>query len=134
MLSLFFIILFRDDLLLDLLSNYVHLYLLSLLPTCTLGPLYSFRSFLSLLLRSLEVSSMLHHSYLLLLLHQSQLMLVLLQVDDTSVPLTTVLNLHVIVVLPLMMMMTQILSPIIIVFMKLMLIILDLLAATNDIV
>ena len=57
-------------------------------------------------------------------------MLVLLQVDDVTVPLT-VLHLHVVLAL---MMMTQILSPIIIIFVKFMLIILDLLTTSNDLV
>jgi hypothetical protein len=57
-------------------------------------------------------------------------MLVLLQVDDVSVPLT-VLHLHVILAL---MMITQILSPIIIIFMKFVLIILNLLTTSNDLV
>jgi hypothetical protein len=128
-LGLLFIILLRDDLLLELLSDNIHLNLLCLLPACTLRPLSSFRSFLTLLLRALEVSSILHHSHLLLLLHQSQLMLVLLQVDDVTVPLT-VLDLHVVLAL----MMTQILSPIIIIFMELMLVILNLLTSSNDLV
>ena len=128
-LGLLFIILLRDDLLLELLSDNIHLNLLCLLPACTLRPLSSFRSFLTLLLRSLEVSSILHHSHLLLLLHQSQLMLVLLQVDDVTVPLT-VLDLHVVLAL----MMTQILSPIIVIFMELMLVILNLLTTSDDLV
>jgi len=57
-------------------------------------------------------------------------MLVLLQVDDVTVPLT-VLHLHVVLAL---MMMTQILSPIIIIFVKFMLVILDLLTTSNDLV
>jgi hypothetical protein len=56
-------------------------------------------------------------------------MLVLLQVDDISVPLT-VLHLHVVLAL----MMTQIFSPIIIIFVKFMLIILNLLTTSNDLV
>lgn len=56
-------------------------------------------------------------------------MLVLLQVDDVSVPLT-VLHLHVVLAL----MITQIFSPIIIIFVKFMLIILNLLTTSNDLV
>jgi hypothetical protein len=57
-------------------------------------------------------------------------MLVLLQVDDVSVPLT-VLYLHVVLAL---VMMTQILSCIIIIFMEFMLVILNLLTTSNDLV
>jgi len=57
-------------------------------------------------------------------------MLVLLQVDDVSIPLT-VLYLHVVLAL---VMMTQILSCIIIIFMEFMLVILNLLTTSNDLV
>jgi len=57
-------------------------------------------------------------------------MLVLLQVNDVSVPLT-VLYLHVVLAL---VMMTQILSCIIIIFMEFMLVILNLLTTSNDLV
>lgn len=69
LLCLFLIILLRDNLLLDLLSNNIHLHLLlSLFTACTLWAFSCLCAFFGFFLGALEVCSLLHHGHLLLLL------------------------------------------------------------------